>query len=197
MEKITAADLMNIYEYEKVRDEERREIMAHKARRRVNLGPEVTLTFEDRQTMIFQIHEMMRAERMVRDEVIQEEIDVYNTLIPEEGELSATLFIEITEQENIREKLHQFLGLTDGDSLWLQVGDEKVFATFEEGRSEEDRISSVHYIRFAVPGQVQEMLADPESEAAFVIAQGDYRYRTPLTEAVWESLLGDLQAIPA
>ena len=59
MEKITAADLMNIYEYEKVRDEERREIMAHKARRRVSLGPEVTLTFEDRQTMIFQIHEMM------------------------------------------------------------------------------------------------------------------------------------------
>jgi len=193
MEKIVLSDLKNIVDYEKVRDDDRKEVMAHKARRRIELGPEVSITFEDRLTMIFQIQEMMRAEKMIKDEVIQEEIDIYNTLLPEEGELSATLFIEITEEALIKEKLHKFIGLTDGGKLWLQVGDEKAFAAFEEGRSEEDKIASVHYIRFTISPEMQAGLADPSIAARFCIAQGDYRHETPVTGVTQEALLADLQ----
>ncbi len=194
MEKITLNNLINIIEYEKARDEYRRDIMAHKRVRRIELGPEISLTFEDRQTVIFQIQEMMRAEQMVDDDVIQAEIDVYNTLLPDEDQLSATLFIEITDEEQIREKLHKFLGLTDGRSLWLQAGDQKVYAQFEAGRSEEDRISSVHYIRFAISPAVHDALEHPATEAKFCIAQGDYQHETPLTADTRASLLGDLQS---
>lgn len=195
MEKITLNDLIDIVEYEKVRDEFRRDIMTHKRARRIELGPEISLTFEDRQTVMFQIQEMMRAEQMIHDDVIQAEIDVYNTLLPDEGQLSATLFIEITEEKQIKEKLHKFLGLTDGHSLWLQVEDQKIYAQFEAGRSEADKISSVHYIRFAISPAVQDALENPATEARFCIAQGDYQHETPMTADTRASLLGDLQSV--
>ena len=192
MEQITQQDLLDIAAYERVRDDFRKEVMEHKAHRRVQLGPEVSITFEDRKTLTFQIQEMMRTERMVKEEVIQEEIDIYNTLMPGSGELSATLFIEITESDQIREKLHKYLGLTDGNNLWLQVADEKVYAQFEEGRSEEDRISSVHYIRFPIPPELQVRLHDPSSEIKFCIAQTDYQHEVPVTEDMRASLSADL-----
>ena len=194
MKKITLNDLIDIAEYEKVRDEFRRNIMTHKRVRRIELGPEISLTFEDRQTVVFQIQEMMRAEQMVNDDVIQAEIDVYNTLLPDESQLSATLFIEITDEAQIKEKLHKFLGLTDGRTLWLQVGNQKVYAQFEAGRSEEDKISSVHYIRFAISPAVQDALEDPATEAQFCIAQGDYQHATAIAADTRASLLGDLQS---
>lgn len=194
MEKIKLEHLIDIVEYEKARDEIRRGIMDHKRTRRIELGPEISLTFEDRRTVIFQIQEMMRAEEMTHDDVIQAEIDVYNTLLPDKGELSATLFIEITDEKRIKEKLHKFLGLTDGRSLWLQAGDQKVYAQFEEGRSEEDKISSVHYIRFAISPAAQEALKNPATGARFCIAQGDYQHESPLTADTRASLLDDLQS---
>lgn len=194
MKKITLNDLIDIAEYEKVRDEFRRDIMTHKRVRRIELGPEISLTFEDRQTVVFQIQEMMRAEQMVNDDVIQAEIDVYNTLLPDESQLSATLFIEITDEKQIKEKLHKFLGLTDGHSLWLQVGNQKVYAQFEAGRSEENKISSVHYIRFAISPAVHDALANSATGARFCIARGDYQHETPIAVDTWESLLGDLQS---
>jgi len=193
MKKITLSDLVNIVEYEKARDGIREDVMAHKARRRIELGPEVSLTFEDRKTMIFQIQEMMRAERMILDSVIQEEIDIYNTLLPDQGELSATLFIEITEESLIREKLHKFLGLTDGDKLWLSAGDEDSFAVFEEGRSEEDKIASVHYVRFPVSASLLTKFSNPGIEAVFHIAQGNYIYSQIVSAELRQSLLRDLE----
>ncbi|MCH7529019.1 MAG: DUF3501 family protein, partial [Candidatus Marinimicrobia bacterium] len=178
MEKIKLADLLDITEYEKIRPESRQEVMDHKKVRRIQLGSEISLTFEDRTTIIFQIQEMMRAERLVHDSQIQAEIDVYNDLIPDQGELSATLFIEITESDQVKEKLHKFLGLTDGESLWLQIGDTKIYATFEEGRAEEDKISSVHYIRFTLTKSVQESLENSAIEAKIGIDHGTYKYTT-------------------
>ena len=192
MDKVTQADLLNIAEYEQVRTESRRDIMEHKARRRVSLGPEISLTFEDRRTVIYQIQEMMRAERMVDDVAIQEEIDVYNTLLPDEGELSATLFIEITDAALIKERLQQFLGLADGNSLWLQVGDERTYARFEEGRSAEDQISSVHYLRFPLSPAAREGLHDPAPNVKLGIAHRDYRFETVLAKEVQAALAGDL-----
>ncbi|MCH7939140.1 MAG: DUF3501 family protein [Candidatus Marinimicrobia bacterium] len=193
MEKIKLADLLDITEYEKIRPESRQEVMDHKKIRRIQLGSEISLTFEDRTTIIFQIQEMMRAERLVHDSQIQAEIDVYNDLIPDQGELSATLFIEITESDQVKEKLHKFLGLTDGESLWLQVGDTKIYATFEEGRAEEDKISSVHYIRFTLTKSVQESLENSAIEAKIGIDQGTYKYTTVLSSDSRKSLINDLR----
>ena len=193
MEKIKLADLLDITEYEKIRPESRQEVMDHKKVRRIQLGSEISLTFEDRTTIIFQIQEMMRAERLVHDSQIQVEIDVYNDLIPDQGELSATLFIEITESDQVKEKLHKFLGLTDGESLWLQIGDTKIYAAFEEGRAEEDKISSVHYIRFTLTKSVQENLENSAIEAKIGIDQGTYKYTTVLSSDSRKSLINDLR----
>ncbi len=90
------SDLMNIIEYEKVRKEYRKDIILYKKNRRIKLGPNITITFENMKTIKFQIQEMMRAERMVHDHQIQEELDIYNSLFPPKNGLRATLFIEVT-----------------------------------------------------------------------------------------------------
>lgn len=194
MDKIKLADLLDINEYEKIRIESRQGIMDHKKVRRIQLGPEISLTFEDRITIVFQIHEMMRAERLVHDSRIQAEIDIYNDLIPDQGELSATLFIEITESEQVKEKLHKFLGLTDGGSLWLQVGETRIYATFEEGRAEDDKISSVHYIRFTLAQSIREDLENFAIEAKMCIDHGAYRHTAALSSDSRKSLLNDLRS---
>ena len=148
MKTLNKESLMDIIEYEKVRHEYRKEIIDYKVNRRVSLGPNVTMVFENEKTLSFQIQEIMRAERLVHDEQIQEEIGVYNSIMPPNGGLSATLFIEITDERKIKSVLNDFIGLTDGDNLYFEIGDEKVFAKFEEGREEEDKISSVHYVQF-------------------------------------------------
>lgn len=193
MEKIKLADLLDITEYEKIRPESRQEVMDHKKVRRIQLGSEISLTFEDRTTIIFQIQEMMRAERLVHDSQIQAEIDVYNDLIPDQGELSATLFIEITQSDQIKDRLSRFLGLTDRQCLWLQVGQDKVFASFEAGRAEEDKISSVHYLRFPLSPQLCASFKDQNTPLAAVISLGDYEYSTTLAPATRASLSDDLK----
>jgi len=145
---IQKADLLNIIDYEKQRDTYRSELIDYKKNRRFKLGPNILITFENSRTMKFQIQEMMRAERMVHDSQIEEELNVYNPLIPSGDELSATLFIEITDPEKIRPVLDSFIGLTEGVNVFFEIDGEKVVAEFEEGREKEDNISSVHYIRF-------------------------------------------------
>jgi len=93
---LTLDDIADLRAYERDRDAYRRQVIELKQRRRVAVGPIVSLVFENRETMRSQIQEMARAEKMVSDEQIQKELDVYNALIPEPGELSATLFIELT-----------------------------------------------------------------------------------------------------
>ncbi|MCA0447769.1 MAG: DUF3501 family protein [Bacteroidetes bacterium] len=192
MKTIEINELLNIIDYEKVRNTYRSDIISYKTNRRVLLGNQISMVFENRKTMKFQIQEMMRAERMVHNEAIQHEIDVYNSLLPAENELSATLFIEITEEEKIREDLHKFLGLTDGKSLWIEFGSNKVFAEFEAGRSEEDRISSVHYIRFAfTPAQIEEF-QNSQVPAYMKISQNSYQHSLLLGNEIRTSLISDL-----
>src|SRR5438132_12376841 len=109
MKKIVLSDIKNLHEYELIRDDYRREVIAAKARRRVSLGPELSLVFENRLTVLGQIQEMCRAERLARPEAIQQEIDVYNELLPDGGELAATLFVEITEESRVQAELDRLI----------------------------------------------------------------------------------------
>ena len=121
MKSIAADTLMNIIEYEKVRHTYRQDIIAYKKNRRISLGPNVMLTFENEKTLTFQIQEIMRAERLVHDAQIQEEVDVYNSIMHRESGLSATLFIEVKEEAKIRSVLNKFIGLTTGKHFILKL----------------------------------------------------------------------------
>ena len=189
MKPIVLSDLMNIIEYEKVRNDYRSELMDYKKKRRISLGPNITITFENRKTMKFQIQEMMRAERMVHDNQIQEEIDVYNSLLPLVNGLSATLFIEVTDEDQIRPVLSQFIGLTEGKAVFFEIEDEKVYAEFEIGREESNKISSVHYIQFNFNATAKAaFLENPESVKLII----NYNYSETINEVMHKSWSEDL-----
>lgn len=165
------------------------------------MGPIVTVVFENRDTVRFQIQEMARVERMTSDDQIQAELDVYNPLIPGPGELSATLFVELTDEASLREWLGRLVGIeralqlrlgggADGDS-----GVEVVSATPEEAHAEaltrEDVTSSVHYVRFRLgPEQVERFARGP---AALAVDHPAYRHQVELDEGVRAELTADLR----
>ena len=192
MKSLAADTLMNIIEYEKVRHTYRQDIIAYKKHRRISLGPNVMLTFENEKTLTFQIQEIMRAERLVHDEQIQEEVDVYNTIMPPENGLSATLFIEVVEEAKIRPVLNKFIGLTDRQSLYLDINGEKIYAEFEQGREEENKISSVHYVQFQFSSEQKNNFTDSESKTKLGIDYKDYKYTVPVPDGLQRSLCDDL-----
>ena len=192
MKTLSASTLMNIIEYEKVRHTYRQDIIAYKKNRRISLGPNVMLTFENEKTLTFQIQEIMRAERLVHDEQIQEEVDVYNTIMPPENGFSATLFIEVVEEAKIRPVLNKFIGLTDRQSLYLDINGEKIYAEFEQGREEENKISSVHYVQFQFSSEQKNNFTDSESKIKLGIDYKDYKYTETVPEGLQRSLCEDL-----
>ena len=192
MKSLTADTLMNIIEYEKVRHTYRQDIIAYKKNRRISLGPNVMLTFENEKTLTFQIQEIMRAERLVHDKQIQVEVDVYNTIMPPENGLSATLFIEVVEEVKIRPVLNKFIGLTDRQSLYLDINGEKIYAEFEQGREEENKISSVHYVQFLFSSEQKNNFTDSGSETKLGIDYKDYKYTETVPDGLQRSLCEDL-----
>jgi hypothetical protein len=150
MKKVTLDDVKNLHEYELIRDDWRKDVIAVKAKRRVLLGDIMSLLFENRLTVLNQVQEMCRAERLAKAEAVQREIDVYNDLVPAPGELSATLLVEITEETDIQPRLDGLVGLSSGRHVWLELNGRKVFARFLEGQGREDRIAAVQYLRFPI-----------------------------------------------
>ena len=189
MNKVSLEDIMGISAYEKVRENFRRRIIELKQKRRVAVGNKASLVFENRDTVIFQIQEMVRAERITDLDKIREEIEVYNGLIPEPGELSATLFLEIEDQTHLRDELLRFLGIDE--ALFLQVGNHVIRARFEEGRSKEDKISAVQYVRFPFTSEVVSAFAGPEV-AELRIDHENYRATARIEAETRNSLLADL-----
>ena len=192
MKTLNKESLLDIIEYEKVRHNYRKEIIDYKINRRIALGPNLTMVFENEKTLSFQIQEIMRAERLVHDEQIQEEIDVYNSIMPPSSGLSATLFIEITDEKKIKSVLNEFIGLTDGYNLYFEIGDEKLFAKFEEGREEEDKISSVHYLQFHFSEDQKNQLADLTKNVNIVIDYKNYVHSVSVKDEMRQSLVNDL-----
>jgi hypothetical protein len=189
MKRIALDDILGFAAYEKVRDEFRREIIEKKKLRRVSVGDNISLIFENRDTIIFQIQEMLRAERITDLDKIREEIAVFNELIPNPGELSATLFIEIEDQTHLRDELLKFLGIDEAVSL--KVGDHRVPGRFEEGRAKEDKISAVQYVRFPFDAAArQAFITGAPTELA--VNHANYRASKVLSAAVQESLALDL-----
>ena len=191
--KLTLDDIADLRAYEREREEFRDRIIALKRVRRIAVGPIVTLVFENRDTIRFQIQEMARAEKLITDEQIQTELDVYNPLVPEPGRLTATLFVELTSKDELVEWLPKLVGIER--SLVLRFGDDRVASTVDEAHAEqltrEEITASVHYVRFELtPEQVDRFAAN---EVILAVEHENYRHETTLSPATTQSLLDDLR----
>ena len=191
MKQLSPESLINIFEYEKVRDDFRKEIILYKKNRRLSLGPNITITFENERTLSFQIQEIMRAERIVKDEQIKEEVEIYNGIMPPKNGLSATLFIEVTDEKLIKTVLNQFIGLTENRTIFFNLNGKKIYAQFEEGREQEDKISSVHYIRFLFSDD-DKKLFHQKRNIKLGINYKDYNYAELLSDKMLTSLIEDI-----
>ena len=190
---LTLADVLDLRAYERVREDYRARLIARKQDRRVALGPVMTLVFECFDTVRFQVQEMARAEKIISDEAIQVELDIYNRLLPGKGELSATVFIELTSDAALREWLPRLVGIERqlGVSIDGQVVASVPEAEHEAALTRETVTAAVHYVRF---GFTEAQVADfaGADDVALVATHPAYEARTALPPAVRRELLGDL-----
>ena len=194
MRKLTHADIKDLREYEREREAFRSEIIDMKKRRRIALGDIVTMVFENAATMRFQIQEMARAERMLRDEQIGHELETYNELVPEDGELSATLFIEIDDDEALRYWLPRLLDIEE--HVMFVVGDDVVRAREQnaERLTRDDITSTVHYLKFSFAKAQQQAFAEPGTTVRIVVDHPEYQADVLLGDAQRHELAGDFAA---
>jgi len=158
---LTKDDLYSLEEYATIRSSFREEVVAHKKARSIALGDHVTILFEDRRTIQYQIQEMLRIERTFEPEGIQDELDAYNPLIPTGNTLKATMFIEYGNPEERKEKLKELAGIEH--KVYVQViGFDPVFAIADEDleRGDEDKTSAVHFLTFHFTPDMIEAFSD-------------------------------------
>ena len=189
MRKVVLDEILGLAAYEKGRQDFRRRVIELKQKRRVPLGDRVSLVFENRDTVIFQIQEMLRVERITDLDKIREEIATYNQLIPDSGELSATMFLEIENQAHLRDQLLKFLGVEE--AIRFNVGRHSVRIRFEAGRSKEDKISAVQYLRFHFDDQALQTFRRGET-SELVIDHQNYKATAVLPLETQRSLAEDL-----
>jgi hypothetical protein len=190
MRPVEAGEILDLTAYERVREDFLAKTIALKRPRRIHVGDRLCFIFENRDTVIFQIQEMTRAERTVKEEGIAEEVRVYNELIPGEHELSATLMIEIPEAEQIRSELDRLVGIDE--HLFIDVGDQSVRASFDDKQFEEDRISAVQYVRFRLGSDLAQAFCDPQVPVTLRVDHSNYAGQTAIEGSSRESLIADL-----
>jgi hypothetical protein len=190
---LTLADVVDQRAYERVREDYRGAVIARKRDRRVALGPVMTLVFECFDTVRFQVQEMARAEKIISDEGIQVELDIYNRLLPAPGELSATVFIELTSDEALRDWLPRLVGIER--QLGVAIDGEVVPSTPEADHAaaltRETVTPAVHYVRFCFTEAQMAAFAEA-GDVALVATHPAYEARTELAPGVRRELLGDL-----
>ncbi|MGD8629297.1 MAG: DUF3501 family protein [Gammaproteobacteria bacterium] len=193
MEKLSRDDLYTLEDYAGNRADFRARVLAHKKNRKLHIGPVATLYFEDRQTIQYQIQEMLRVERIFEAAAIQEELDAYNPLIPDGSNWKATFMIEEPDVAQRRELLARLIGIED--TVWIRVdGHDPVYAIADEDleRDTAEKTSSVHFLRFELDAR---MVADLKAGASLGmgIDHSNYNYQIePVATPVRAALLADL-----
>ena len=191
--KLGRDDLMSLEQYSDARDDFRSKVMEHKRDRRVHLGTNAALYFEDRLTMQYQVQEMLRIERIFEAAGINEELDAYNPLIPDGANWKATFMVEFPDEEERRAMLKLLIGIED--RVFMQVdGHERVYAIADEDmdRSDSEKTSAVHFLRFELDvNQVTALKAGAALAAG--IDHDSYKVEiSPLAENIHSSLVADL-----
>lgn len=198
--RLTLDDIADARAYEREREEFRNRIIELKKVRRISVGPVVTLVFENRDTIRFQIQEMARAERLLSDRAIQIELDTYNPLIPEAGELSASMYIELTSRAEMEHWLPRLVGIEQAVRIEIVSpagngsGPEVISCVVEEAHAanltRQEVTAAVHFVRFEfTPSQIE---AFRTGRITLAIDHPEYQERTEMAEASRASLLEDL-----
>lgn len=196
--KLTIDDIADLRAYEREREEFREHIIALKKKRRIGIGPIVTCTFENRETIRFQIQEMARAEKILSDEGIQHEVDTYNALIPDPGMLAATLFVELTTKEQLVEWLPKLVGIERSVELVIGEGPGSMVVPCIPEQSHDDQLTrpditaSVHYIHFRLTADQIDAFASAPS-VILAVNHDHYVEGTALSAETRDELLTDLR----
>ena len=193
MDKLTRTDLYPLEQYATVRPEFRARVLAHKKHRKVHLGPNATVYFEDRLTMHYQVQEILRVERIFEPAGIEEELAAYNPLIPDGSNWKATFMVEFDDVEERRVALGQLIGIED--RVWMRVGDaQPVYAIAVEDlvRETEEKTSAVHFLRFELTPEMVAALHGGATLAAGVDHPNYVHLVDPLPEQVRAALVADL-----
>ena len=192
MQLIRQDELYPLEKYAQIRKDFRAEVMQHKKDRQLAIGPHVTLYFEDRMTIQYQIQEMLRVERIFEADGIREELDAYNPLIPDGRNLKATMMIEYENPQERAQRLAELVGIED--TVWLQAGDlDKVKAIADEDleRATEDKTSAVHFLRFEFTDEMVKALRDGAALSAGAEHKAYSHAVEPVPENIRDSLLSD------
>jgi len=189
---IERSSLLGLEAYARQRNEFRAKVIEHKKRRTVHLGEHLTLLFEDELTIRYQVQEMLRIERIFEERGIQHELDAYNPLVPDGSNWKATLLIEYPDAEQRKRMLARLKGIER--RVWVQVqGCERVLAVADEDleRENEEKTSSVHFLRFELDGAMRERLRRGAG-VSLGVDHPEYRASAELAPAVRESLAADV-----
>ena len=193
MNKLERKDLYSLEKYAEVREKMRAEVMQHKQNRRLTIGPDATLYFEDRLTMHYQVQEMLRTERVFEASGIEEELEAYNPLIPDGSNWKATFMIEIDDPEERRQKLAKMLGIDA--AVWVRVGEHdevRPISNEDLERETEEKTSSVHFLRFELSADMVDSLKNGATLSAG-IDHDAYNYTVdPVADNIREALVQDL-----
>ena len=192
MQKLTRENLFSLEQYSEARPAFRKKVLEHKRNRRLELGTNAALYFEDFLTMQYQVQEMLRIERIFEADGINEELEAYNPLIPDGSNWKATFMVEFPEVDERRAILSQLKRIED--RIYVQVADfDRVFAVADEdlNRSDEQKTSAVHFLRFEFPA---EQVAALKGGASLVAGIDHENYRvevSPVAENIRQSLVAD------
>lgn len=192
MKKLIKSELYSLEEYSTIRAEFRKKTRVHKENRIVKIGDNVSLHFEDYQTMLYQVQEMLRAEKIFESAGIMEEIDTYNPLIPDGRNWKATMMIQFDEVEDRKDALAKMIGIER--ATWVQVeGFDKVFPIANEDleRETEEKTSSVHFLRF----ELTDDMANAAKAGTGITAGVDhaaYQQTVKVADNIRKSLVEDL-----
>ena len=190
---LSREDLYSLEQYSEMRPDYRSRVMAHKIDRSVPLGPNVTLYFEDRLTIQYQIQEMLRIEKIFEADGINEELETYNPLIPDGNNWKATFMVEFTDIDERRKALAEWIGIEK--TVWVKVGNfDKVFAICNEDleRENEEKTSSVHFMRFQLSDEMVAGACAGEPISAGIDLPQYQQLEMPLEERFQQALRQDL-----
>ena len=190
--KLTREDLFSLEKYAEIRNEFREKVMEHKKDRRVAIGDHAALYFEDALTMQYQVQEMLRIEKIFEAKGIQDELDVYNSLVPDGSNWKATFMIEYQDEQERKVALKKLIGIEK--KLWVRVGDlDPVYAIANEDmdRETEEKTAAVHFVRFEL---TPDMIAKAKSGAkiSMGIDHAAYKYNVIVADNIHSALIKDL-----
>lgn len=189
MNKVLRNEILPLGDYEQIRERFRGRLIDEKKRRRVRISEDLSLLFENHDTVLLQIQEMLRTERITQEKAILHELETYNELIPDGPGLSATLYIEIPDRDRREEMLGRLCAIEE--HVVLEIGGLSVRATFEEGRRDKGRAAAVQYLQFPLPAEAERALREAK-DAAVVVDHPALSARVALSAATVSSLRDDL-----